>query len=642
MTAALLTAVFRGARADWPACSLLLVMALSLGACGGMPITAPPDDSLRRAAEAQAARLGAEGAHAQAARAWLELAQAAPAQRQRYQILAAREQQLAGNLDEARRLVGQTPLPIQPANQPLWSEVAGSVLLATNEAERALAELGRGARPSDPAAAARLLALRAEALFQLRQPADAVSVLLEREAWLADGDSITANRQRILEGVRDSAPAISRDQLQSAAGDPLLAGWLELGYLYRTTAPGEAPNPAALAGWRERFGQHPAAALLFPDRRQIPVMLGGPPRRLALLLPLSGRQQALGEAVRDGFLAAHFTAGEQSVRPEILVYDVAALGVAEAYRQAVDNGARLIVGPLLKESVQELATITVGTPVLALNSLPDGQPAPPGMFQFGLYPEDEAAQVAQRAVADGHRRALALIPSNDWGRRMLESFRTALEAEGGVLLEHRLYDTVAADYSWSIEGMLLLGESRARHQRVSAIVGEPLAFSPRRRQDADFIFMAATAGSGKLIRPQLRYFDAGEIPSYATSAIWEEGSGQNNDLDGILFPDAPWVIAPDPVAARLRETLTRHWSADALARSRLYALGFDAWQLIPELSRNPPLGRELDGMTGRLYLGRDGRIHRQLPWAQIRDGQAEPQPAWLATPANEALEPAPR
>lgn len=617
---------------------MLLVFALSLGACGGMPTSAPPDDSLRRAAEAQAARLGAEGAHAEAARAWLDLAQAAPAQRQRYQILAAREQQRAGNLAEARRLVGQTPLPIQPANQQLWSEVAGSVLLATDEAERALAEIGRSPRPADPAAAARLLALRAEALFQLRQPADAVSALLEREAWLADGDSIAANRQRILDGVREAAPAIGRDQLQAAARDPLLAGWLELGYLYRATIPGGPGNPAALADWRQRFPQHPAAALLFPDRRQVPVVLAGPPRRVGLLLPLSGRQQALGEAVRDGFLAAHFNAGQQSGRPEILVYDVAALGIAEAYRQAVDDGVRMIVGPLLKETVQELAAITAGTPVLALNSLPDGQPAPPGMFQFGLYPEDEAAQVAQRAVADGRYRAIALIPSNDWGRRMLESFRAALEAEGGVLLEHRLYDTVAADYSWSIEGMLLLGESRARHQRVSAIVGERLAFSPRRRQDADFIFIAANAGSGKLIKPQLRYFDAGDIPSYATSAIWEEGSGQNSDLDGILFPDAPWVIAPGPVAAGLRQTLARHWSADALARSRLYALGYDAWQLVPELSTNPPLGRELEGMTGRLYLGQDGRIHRQLPWAEIQGGQPVPRPARLARPADEPAE----
>ncbi|NIP86171.1 MAG: hypothetical protein GTO03_11630, partial [Planctomycetales bacterium] len=46
---------------------------------------------------------------------------------------------------------------------------------------------------------------------------------------------------------------------------------------------------------------------------------------------------------------------------------------------------------------------------LTLNMAGPEHTAPPNLFQYALAPEDEAAQVARRAIADGQTRALALI-----------------------------------------------------------------------------------------------------------------------------------------------------------------------------------------------------------------------------------------
>lgn len=596
---------------------MLLVLLLVSG-CGAPLQTPASDEGLRRAAEAQAARLGDEGEHAAAARAWLSLAQAAPAQRQRYQILAARELLRDGDAAGARQLVGQTPMPIQPDNTQLWAEVAGSVLLASGEPERALRELERSPTAPSPGANARLLELRAEALFRLGRPAEATDLLLEREAWLEDGDAITANRRLILAQLGKHADSLT-PAMAIQARDPMLAAWLELGLILRAGPPDSAAARGPLDEWRRRFPDHPAQPLLFPERRLVTV-LDRPPERIALLLPLSGRQAALGEAVRDGFLAAHYAARGQR-RPQITIYDVAALGATAAWDLAIDEGSQLIVGPLLREDVTAVAAHSNGTPALVLNSLPEGQPVPPGMFQFGLFPEDEAAQAARRVVADGRTRGVALIPSNDWGRRMLESFRSVLTEAGGELLEHRLYDTVAADYSFSISEMLLFGESRARHQQIGRILGASPGFTPRRRQDVQFIFLAANAGSGRLVKPQLRFFDAGDIPTYATSAIWEPGSARSEDIEGVYFPDAPLLLVPDDRGDELLDGIERHWSADTAERLRFHALGHDAWSLAAQLAGNPPLPRGLYGLTGQLTLAPDGRIHRELPWAQVRGGE---------------------
>src|SRR5690606_16373874 len=131
----------------------------------------------------------------------------------------------------------------------------------------------------------------------------------------------------------------------------------------------------------------------------------------ALLLPLSGRQEGAGVAVRDGFIAAWYQQ-EPERRPRIRIYDAAAADPDQVMLQAIADGAQFIVGPLLKEAVAAAATIAdARVPVLALNFLPDEATAPDGFYQFALSPEDEAQQVARRVVADGHLRGVALVPS---------------------------------------------------------------------------------------------------------------------------------------------------------------------------------------------------------------------------------------
>ncbi|MEO7386175.1 MAG: penicillin-binding protein activator, partial [Gammaproteobacteria bacterium] len=99
---------------------------------------------------------------------------------------------------------------------------------------------------------------------------------------------------------------------------------------------------------------------------------------VALLVPLSGRQEALGTAVRDGFIAA-LLEGPGSGRYTTLIIDESRVGAVEAHRQALQAGARVLVGPLLKESVQALAPLSGQTAgpmpgqmqILALNNLGD-------------------------------------------------------------------------------------------------------------------------------------------------------------------------------------------------------------------------------------------------------------------------------
>jgi outer membrane PBP1 activator LpoA protein len=495
------------------------------------------------------------------------------------------------------------------------------VALAADDPGRALKSLRGLPPPSTPAVAARTLELQARAQFASADAVAGVRSLLERERWLAGGEAVSANRRLMVEGLR-TAGLRGASLVPPAGADPLLAGWLELGTLAVELERSPFSAAQRAKDWRARYPLHPANGALLDELLRESAVALEYPAEVALLLPLTGRQQAAAIAVRDGFLSAYFQQAADQ-RPRVRVYDVAGQDIGAALVRARDEGAQFIVGPLTKDEVSGAAAIADGhVPVLALNFLPEGAQAPAGFHQFALAPEDEARQVARRVVADGRPRGVALVPTGEWGTRILGAFSDELALLGGEVLARGVYDPADNDYTPEIQQILRLSDSRERYAQLSSALGVKLEFEPRRRGDVEFIFVAAQASQGRLIRPQLRFHYAGDIPTYATSEAFEPDETANIDLDGIIFPDMPWMIANDPVSDELRGAVKQAWPARANRRGRLYAFGYDAYRLLPTLrARTAGQARRVPGMTGRLTIEPDGRIYRDLDWAQIRDGR---------------------
>ncbi len=176
------------------------------------------------------------------------------------------------------------------------------------------------------------------------------------------------------------------------------------------------------------------------------------------------------------------------------------------------------------------------------------------------------------------------------------------------------------DYSDQIQTALRLKDSQSRHKRLENALGTTLAFQPRKRGDIDLLFTPAPAATARQIRPQLRFFFAGDLPAYATSDAYEPGVAGNQDLDGLIFPDMPWMLGADGTSARLRAATSEAWGADVRGRGRLYAFGYDAWLLYQGLRGGAALSAPIDGVTGRLSVDSERRVRRELDWAQMRGG----------------------
>ncbi len=522
-----------------------------------------------------------------------------------------------------------------PTDDPIIGMLLATDKLVNGQARSALNDLNRLQRQVKQPQLPAFLELKARAQTMTGDATGLVLTLTERETWLRRGSDIKQNRRLIWLALRD----LGR-QGHALATPPNanrnLEGWLTLARLYRDNGRNQAALDQQLKAWNQDFSKHMAAGLTanLSHGRDNPAQ--SQPDSVALLLPLSGRLGGPGVAIRDGFIAAYLNDASNPSRPEVNIYDTSALSATDAYQLATKNGAEFVVGPLSKYNVNSLIEKrAVSTTTLALNYLGDGVQVPVNFFQFSLSPEHESAAIARHALSEGMTRSVALVPETLLGERLLASFTAAFEAGGGKMIDAGRYNPANTDFAIPITNLLNLNSSRARHQQLSAVVGQKLEFEPRRRQDAQLIFLVAGAKEGRLVRPQLNYHYANDLPVYSTASIYEDDANLNRkDLEGVTFADAPWIISPEPQIVNQRTILSRAWPQRIKRRGRLYAMGMDAYALLPELhGQHQVLAEGLNGLTGRLMLEPGNRITRDLDIATISRGSAQYVP-----PVNEFAE----
>jgi len=300
--------------------------------------------------------------------------------------------------------------------------------------------------------------------------------------------------------------------------------------------------------------------------------------------------------------------------------------VVDQHNAAVTDGAEFIIGPLERNNVSRLNEedhLTI--PVLALNRIQNAGVTGKTFYQFGLAPEDEVIQVANQAWREGFRRALVLMPDNEWGQRNFSVFLDRWQNLGGEIADKQMFAS-QKDYSKLVQSLLSVDASEKRASDLRRIIREPFEFDPRRRQDIDFIFLLANPLQARGINPTLAFFFAEDLPVYSTSHINDNAESRIDymDLNGIRFCDIPWKLTRSNY---LQLQIQSRWSSARKTLAPFYALGVDAYHLFPRLEQLEKIPSDrIFGSTGILSLDDHRVISRQLMWAQIKNGQVSPVP----------------
>lgn len=419
-------------------------------------------------------------------------------------------------------------------------------------------------------------------------------------------------------------PITRLDYLSKQATDDNARGWFALATIGKNTQYDLTQQQSMINHWRRQWPSHPAANNLPDDLNLIKDLIASQPKHIALLLPQSGKLKEAGEAVRDGFYSAYYQAYSNGrTLPQVSLYD--SENSVQSYQTAVAQGADLIIGPLEKEKVAELAQQELlPAPILALNYTDDTQAThKENFYQFGLAVEDEARQVARQAFADGHRQAMLIIADQEWSERASRAFSNEWESLGGKVVSTNRF-RIDENFSKLVKDAMLIEESQTRARQLESLLGIKVESKPRARADVDMIFLIANPVQARQIKPTFAFHFASNLPIYATSQVYsgEANPKLDRDLNGIRFNTMPWLFdttSPERLAVKDQSKL-------AAVYDRLQALGVDAFRVyarLPQLARVEQM--RVFGATGTLRMLPDGRIEREQVWARFRNGVAQPQ-----------------
>lgn len=397
--------------------------------------------------------------------------------------------------------------------------------------------------------------------------------------------------------------------MESSDQSPL-QGWVKLALIARET---KDPNLLYndLQSWQTIYSNHPANQFLPFNLSSIKNSLYPKPRQLALLIPVTGPLAGPGNAIRDGFMEA---SSKSHVKKVIRLYDTGQGHVVALYRQAIEDGADYIIGPLSKADVTDIAQIEHPVPTLLLNDFVANDSM--NAYGFGLSPSEEAKHVAIKATQSGLHRALVIAPAGPWGEEITKAFSSKWVSRGGKIVDKLVYDD-SLDLNMGVRNLLHVNESQAREKKLRQWIGHPIEIIQNRRQDFDVIFLLAYPTKARQIMPLLKYYFAGNVPVYATSTVYS-GTRQpmkDKDLDGIIFCDMPWIFH--------HQLDSKNWPEPLNSYSRLFALGMDSYQLASEFNQLKlfkTIGTS--NFSAPLQLKKMHQISRLPAWGQFKGGIA--------------------
>lgn len=319
---------------------------------------------------------------------------------------------------------------------------------------------------------------------------------------------------------------------------------------------------------------------------------------------------------------------------ELKIYDTSAQPLDQVLAQVQQDGASIVVGPLLKNNVEALMKSNTTLNVLALNQ-PEQVQNRANICYFALSPEDEARDAARHIHEQGKQAPLLLIPRSTLGDRVANAFADEWQKIGGGVVLQQKFGS-ASELRAGVNGgagIALNGSpvSASLPQQQSVTIGGLTIPAPPTDAQisgggkVDSAYIVATPEEIAFIKPMIAMRNGSKSGAtlYASSRSAQGTAGPDFrlEMEGLQYSEIPMLAGSNPQL--MQQALGAVRNDYSLAR--LYGMGVDAWALANHFTqmRQVP-GFELNGNTGDLTADQDCVINRKLSWLKYQQGQIVP------------------
>ena len=312
---------------------------------------------------------------------------------------------------------------------------------------------------------------------------------------------------------------------------------------------------------------------------------------VAVIVPTSGGDGAIGQSIANAATLALADSRDETLR--ITVYNSAGPGgAAAAAQRAIDDGNRLILGPLLASDVRAAAPVAFRARVPMVTFSNDEGVAGDGVYIMGFTPDQSIDRVVAHAKASGLGNYAALVPTGLYGQRATQAMIDAMRRSGGRMTVVEQYDRSPASV-------------RAAARRLGA------------KGNFDAVLIGDSGRMAAMAAPALP-----RAAKFMGTELWasDKTLGKTPALLGAWY-----AAAPD---TRFNQLSVRYRARYGKSPYRLASMGYDAVLLAVRSSRNWEVGRPFparelidkdgfSGVDGNFRFGRNGIAERLLEVRQI-------------------------
>jgi ABC-type branched-subunit amino acid transport system substrate-binding protein len=325
--------------------------------------------------------------------------------------------------------------------------------------------------------------------------------------------------------------------------------------------------------------------------------------RIALLLPLSGNNAALGQATLQAAQMALFDVGGNDVA--LIVRDTEATGGAgAAARSALNDGAQLILGPIYASATKEVAPIAMAAGISVISFSTDRDAAGNGAFIMGVLPQNQVDRVVGYASSQGVHRYAALAPSSPYGHQLADALAMASGRFGGQFVDAQFYEAGTRDPSDSVKAL-------------AKTVGA----------QGDAVMLPEGGDRLRIIAPLLSYYDidTAKVRLLGTR-LWDDDPTLGNEA--VL--DGGWYAAPPQ--ERWADFSQRYRAAYDINPPRIASVAYDATTLALGLAKEAPNNfttasitrpEGFSGIDGIFRFTPNGLVERGLAVYELEKGGAK-------------------
>ena len=384
-----------------------------------------------------------------------------------------------------------------------------------------------------------------------------------------------------------------------------------------------------LPSLKHLFSRQPEPIEELSTGRDAPLTLNSNTVRAALLVPLSGSKSDIGkEMMRSAQLAVFDFADEKF---ELLPIDTkgTSKGAKAAASKAIADGARIILGPLLADSVRASAPAARGAdvPMLAFSS--DRRVGGDGIYTLGFLPEEQVRKIVSFAVSRGIKNFAILAPDNAYGATVSETLHSVTHRLGAKIVATQFYDNSSKSHTDAVRELAdydrrrktLLLQRKELRKMEDEVSQKALRRLEMLQTIGDLPFDALIiADGGKRLQSVAALLPFYDIDPEKVRIL---GTGQW-DVPGLGAEPAllgAWFAAPDPSA---RKHFVEHYrKAYGTQPKRIATLAYDAVALAAVQAQAEPVPdfSEMALTRESGFNGRDG-IFRLLPSGVVERGLA--------------------